>query len=134
MNYWLVKSEPDAYSFDDLIKDKKTDWTGVRNYTARINLRNMKKGDAVLYYHSVSEKAVVGMAEVSKGHYQDPTDDTGTWVCVEIKPVSKFAKPVSLEQIKAEPKLKDMLLVRQGRLSVSPVTKAEFDLIVKMGK
>lgn len=134
MNYWMVKSEPDAYSFDDLVKDKKTDWTGVRNYTARINLRNMKKGDQVLYYHSVSEKSVVGLAEVSKEQYPDPTDATGTWVCVEIKPVGKFAKPVSLEQIKAEPNLKDMLLVRQGRLSVLPVTKQEFDQILKMGK
>jgi predicted RNA-binding protein with PUA-like domain len=132
MKYWLVKSEPDAYSFDALLKDKKTDWTGVRNYTARIHLRDMKKGDPVLFYHSVSEKAVVGLAEVSKEHYQDPTDDTATWVCVDIKPVKKFKAPVTLEQIKAQPKLKDMWLIRQGRLSVMPLTKVEFDTIVKL--
>jgi predicted RNA-binding protein with PUA-like domain len=130
----MVKQEPEAYSFDDLVKDKKTDWTGVRNFQARNNLKAMKKGDQVLFYHSVSEKAVVGLTEVSKEFYPDPTDDEGKWICVEIKAVEKFKNPVSLEKIKAEPKLQDIYLVRQARLSVMPLKKAEFDLIVKMAK
>lgn len=132
MNYWLVKSEPDVYSYDDLVKEGKTDWTGVRNFMARNNLKAMKKGDKVLYYHSVTEKAVVGLTEVSKENFPDPTDEK--WIAVEIKPVKKLKKPVTLEQIKAEPKLANIYLVRQGRLSVSPLAREEFDLIVEMAK
>lgn len=132
MNYWLVKSEPDVYSYDDLVKDGKTDWTGVRNFQARNNLRDMKKGDKVLYYHSVTEKAVVGLTEVSKESYPDPTDEK--WLAVELEPVKKFKKPATLEDIKAEPKLANIYLIRQGRLSVTPLEKEEFDTIVKLTK
>jgi predicted RNA-binding protein with PUA-like domain len=132
MNFWLVKSEPDAYSYDDLVKDGKTDWTGVRNFMARNNLKAMKKGDKVLYYHSVTEKAVVGLSKVSKEHFSDPTDEQ--WAAVELEPVKKFKKPVTLAEIKAQPDLANMYLVRQGRLSVTPLTKNEFDLIVDMAK
>lgn len=132
MKYWLVKQEPEAYSFDDLIKDGKTDWTGVRNFQARNNLRDMKKGDEVLFYHSVSEKAVVGMAKVSKENYPDPTDEK--WIAVEVKPVKKFKKPVTLAEIKAEKGLQNIALVRQARLSVIPLTEGEFDTILKMAK
>jgi four helix bundle protein len=132
MNYWLVKSEPDAYSYDDLVKDGKTDWTGVRNFMARNNLKAMKKGDKVLYYHSVTEKAVVGLTKVSKEYFPDPTDEQ--WAAVELEPVKKFKTPVTLAEIKAEPDLANMYLVRQGRLSVTPLTKEEFDLITAMGK
>lgn len=132
MKYWLVKQEPEAYSFDDLIKDGKTDWTGVRNFQARNNLRDMKKGDKVLFYHSVSEKAVVGSAEVSKENYPDPTDEK--WIAVEIKPVEKLKKPVTLPEIKAEKSLENIALVRQARLSVIPLTASEFETILKMAK
>jgi predicted RNA-binding protein with PUA-like domain len=132
MNFWLVKSEPDAYSYDELVKDGKTDWTGVRNFMARNNLKAMKKGDKVLYYHSVTEKAVVGLSKVSKEFFPDPTDEQ--WVAVELEPVKKFKKPVTLAEIKAQPDLANMYLVRQGRLSVTPLTKNEFDLIVDMAK
>jgi predicted RNA-binding protein with PUA-like domain len=132
MNFWLVKSEPDAYSYDELVKDGKTDWTGVRNFMARNNLKAMKKGDKVLYYHSVTEKAVVGLSKVSKEFFPDPTDEQ--WVAVELEPVKKFKKPVTLAEIKAQPDLAGMYLVRQGRLSVTPLTKNEFDLIVDMAK
>jgi predicted RNA-binding protein with PUA-like domain len=132
MNYWLVKQEPESYSFDDLIKEGKTDWTGVRNYQARNNLKAMKKGDKVLFYHSVSEKSVVGLAEVSREEFPDPTDEK--WVAVEIKPLEKFAKPVTLEQIKAEKSLENIALIRQSRLSVMPLTKEEFETILKIGK
>lgn len=130
MNYWLVKQEPEAYSFDDLIKDGKTDWTGVRNFQARNNLRAMKIGDQVLFYHSVSEKSVVGLAEVSREEFPDPLDEK--WIAVEIKPIKKFAKPVTLEQIKAEKGLQNIALIKQSRLSVMPLTEDEFDLILKL--
>lgn len=132
MNYWLVKQEPEAYSFDDLIKDGKTDWTGVRNFQARNNLKAMKTGDKVLFYHSVSEKSVIGLAEVSREEFTDPTDEK--WIAVEIKPVEKFAKPVSLEQIKAEKTLENIALIKQSRLSVMPLTKKEYDTILKLTK
>jgi predicted RNA-binding protein with PUA-like domain len=128
--YWLVKQEPEAYSFDDLIKDGKTDWTGVRNFQARNNLRSMRAGDKVLFYHSVSEKAVVGAARVSREEFADPTDEK--WIAVEIEPVEKFAKPVTLEQIKAEKSLENIALIKQSRLSVMPLTKEEFETILKM--
>lgn len=130
MNYWLVKQEPEAYSFDDLVKDGKTDWTGVRNYQARNNLRAMRKGDKVLFYHSVSEKSVVGLAEVSREEFPDPTDEK--WIAVEIKSVRKFAKTVTLEQIKAQKSLENIPLIRHSRLSVMPLTKKEFETILKI--
>ena len=132
MNYWLVKQEPEAYSFEDLLKDGKTDWTGVRNYQARNNLRAMKTGDQVLFYHSGAEKSVVGVAEVSREDFPDPTDEN--WTAVEIKPIEKFAKPVSLAQIKAEESLGNIALLKQSRLSVVPLTKAEFETICELGK
>lgn len=132
MKFWLVKQEPEAYSFDDLVKDGATDWTGVRNFTARNNLREMKKGDKVLFYHSVTEKSVVGVTEVSKEQFPDPTDEK--WTAVEIKPLKKFKNPVTLESIRGEKKLENIYLVRQARLSVMPLTKEEFDTIVGMSK
>lgn len=132
MNYWLVKQEPEAYSFDDLLKDGKTDWTGVRNFQARNNLRAMKKGDKVLFYHSVSEKNVVGLAEVSREEFTDPSDEK--WIAVEIKPVQKLTKSVSLDQIKAETGLQNIALIKQSRLSVMPLTEGEFDLILKLSE
>jgi predicted RNA-binding protein with PUA-like domain len=130
MNFWLVKQEPEAYSFDDLTNDGQTDWTGVRNFQARNNLRSMKLGDRVLFYHSGKEKAVVGLAEVSREEFPDPTDEK--WVAVEIKPVEKLAKTFSLEQIKVEPDLQNIALIKQSRLSVVPLTKAEFERILKL--
>ena len=134
MKYWLVKQEPEKYSFDDLIKDKTTIWDGVRNYQARNNLREMKKGDSVLFYHSVSEKSVIGVAEVTKEAFDDPTDDTGKWSVVKIKAIKKFEHPVTLEQIKDEKKLQEIALIKQSRLSVMPVTKAEFKHIANLGE
>ena len=132
MNYWLVKQEPEAYSFDDLLKDGKTDWTGVRNFQARNNLRAMKMGDKVLFYHSVSEKAVVGLVEVSREEFTDPLDEK--WIAVEIKPVEKLAKPVTLGTIKAEKSLENIPLIKHSRLSVMPLTKDEFETILKLSK
>lgn len=134
MNYWLVKSEPDAYSYDDLVRDKQTFWDGVRNYAARNHMKNMKKGDLVLYYHSVSDKSVVGIAKVVKEYYQDPTTDDDRWVAVDLKPEKKLKKPVTLNQIKAEKMLEDMPLVRIGRLSVMPVKPEEYDKILEMSE
>jgi predicted RNA-binding protein with PUA-like domain len=130
MNYWLVKQEPESYSFDDLIKDGATDWTGVRNYQARGYLRAMRAGDRVFYYHTGKEKSVVGTAEVSREEFPDPTDEK--WIAVEIKAVEKFAKPVSLEQIKSEKLLENIALIKQSRLSVLPLTRSEFETILKM--
>lgn len=133
MNYWLVKSEPSAYSWDDLVKDGGTRWDGVRNYQARNNLRNMKKGDLVLYYHSGALPEVVGTAKVVKGSYQDPTTDDERWVAVDLEPVKPLKRPVALGDIKNEKRLKDISLIKQGRLSVMPVTKEEYDVILGMG-
>jgi predicted RNA-binding protein with PUA-like domain len=132
MNNWLVKQEPEAYSFDDLIKDGATDWNGVRNFQARNNLRGMRTGDKVLFYHSVSEKAVVGIAEVSREEFPDPTD--AKWISVEIKPLEKFEKPVTLEQIKTEKSLENIALIKQSRLSVMPLSKKEFETILSLTK
>lgn len=132
MNYWLVKQEPEKYSFDDLLKDKKTVWDGVRNYQARNNLRGMKKGDQVLFYHSVTDKAVVGLAQVSKENFPDPNDEK--WLAVELKPVEKFSNPITLEQIKNEKSLENIALIKQSRLSVMPLTKKEFEKILKLSK
>ena len=129
MKFWLVKQEPEKYSFDDLVKDKKTVWDGVRNYQARNNLREMKTGDQVLFYHSVSEKSVVGVAEVTNEAFPDPADDTGKWSVVEIKAVRKLKNPVTLEMIKADKSLENIRLIKQSRLSVMPLTKKEFDKI-----
>ncbi len=132
MNYWLVKQEPEAYSFDDLVTDGRTDWTGVRNFQARNNLQEMKKGDKVLFYHSVSEKAVVGVAKVSKTAFPDPTDEK--WIAVEIEPVKKFKKPVSLAEIKANKALDQLPLIKQSRLSVMPLSADAFEEILSMSK
>ena len=130
MNFWLVKQEPETYSFDDFMKDGKTDWTGVRNYQARNNLREMKAGDKVLFYHSGAEKSVVGIAEVSREEFADPTDEK--WIAVEIKPVRKLVKPITLGRIKTKKSLENIALVKQSRLSVLPLTKSEFETILKM--
>ena len=134
MNYWLVKSEPFKYSWDDLVKDGSTYWDGVRNYQARNNLKAMKKGDLVLYYHSNEGKEVVGVAKVTKEFYQDPTTDDDRWVVVDVEPVEKLNTPVTLADIKQEMRLKDIPLITQSRLSVMPVTKKHFDTILQMGK
>lgn len=130
MNYWLVKSEPSAYSWDQLVKEKEGMWDGVRNYAARNNLMAMKKGDLLLFYHSNEGKEIVGLAKVSKEHYPDPTAKEGDWVVVNVVPVEKFPKTVTLAQIKADDRLKEMALVKLSRLSVSPVRPEEFDVIV----
>jgi predicted RNA-binding protein with PUA-like domain len=133
MQYWLVKSEPFKYSWDQFEKDKQTFWDGVRNYQARNNLREMKKGDLVLWYHSNEGKEVVGIAKVAKTAYQDPTTEDPNWVVVDLKPFKKLKKPVTLEQIKAHPLLQEIGLVRQGRLSVMGLSAAEFDIILELG-
>ena len=136
MKHWLVKTEPESYSFAQFQKDKTTAWTGVRNYTARINLRAMARGDEVFVYHSVSDKAVVGVATVTKTAYPDPTvepDEKGDWVCVGLKAGKAFPAPVTLETIKAHPTLKATLLVRQGRLSVVPLTEADAAELRRLG-
>ncbi|QIL38317.1 EVE domain-containing protein [Pedobacter sp. HDW13] len=133
MNHWLVKSEPFKYSWEKFNEDGRTFWDGVRNYQARNNLKAMQEGDLVLFYHSNEGKNVVGIAKVVKEFYQDPTTDDTNWVVVDLSPVESLKKPVSLEQIKAEPSLVDISLVRQGRLSVMPLKAAEFDKILEMG-
>jgi predicted RNA-binding protein with PUA-like domain len=130
--YWLVKSEPSVYSFDTLVKDKQTAWTGVRNYAARLHLNAMKKGDEVLYYHSNEGTDIVGIAKVVKESYPDPTTDDDRWVAVDIKAHKKLKKPVSLTDIKADKRLAGMALVRIGRLSVQPVTEKEWKIIMEM--
>ena len=133
MNHWLVKSEPFKYSWQKFNEDGRTFWDGVRNYQARNNLKAMKEGDLVLFYHSNEGKNVVGIAKVVKEFYQDPTSDDANWVVVDLSPVETLKNPVSLEQIKAEPSLVDISLVRQGRLSVMPLKAEEFDKILEMG-
>jgi predicted RNA-binding protein with PUA-like domain len=132
MNYWLIKSEPSEYSWDDLVKDGKSVWTGIRNYRARNNLKLMKKGDLALFYHSNEGKEIVGIAKVVAESYQDPTTKEEAWVVVDFAPVKKLNKPVTLETAKSTSGLKDMELVKLSRLSTSAVTKDEFDLILKM--
>ena len=134
MNYWLAKSEPFKYSWDDFLKDGSTYWDGVRNFQARNNLKAMKVKDKVFFYHSNEGLQVVGVAEVIKEHYQDPTTDDQRWVVVDLKPVDTLKNPVTLAQIKQESSLKEISLVRQGRLSVMALKKKEFDKIVKMSK
>ena len=132
MQHWLVKSEPETYSWSQLVKDRKTAWTGVRNYQARIHLRAMKSGDTVLFYHSGETKDIVGLAKVVKPAYTDPTATEGDWVCVDLAPVKPLAWPVTLATIKADKSLKDMVLVNNSRLSVQPVTEAGFKQILKL--
>ena len=134
MQYWLVKQEPEAYSWDAFVRDGGSAWTGVRNFQARNNLRAMKKNDLVLYYHSVSDKQIVGLARVVKEAYPDPTAKEGDWSCVDLAPKKPLTVPVSLETIKADKALSEMLLVRQGRLSVQPVVKEQFERILKLAR
>lgn len=132
--HWMVKSEPASYSWEQFVKDGGTAWTGVRNYQARINLRAMRKGDSVFFYHSVSEKAVVGIARVTKTAYPDATAEEGEWVCVDLVPVKPLPRPVTLEEMKGNPRLKELPLLRHTRLSVLPVRASEFDEILKLGQ
>lgn len=132
MRHWLIKSEPSKYSWDQLIKDKQTFWDGVRNYAARNNLKAMKKGDEVFFYHSNEGMEIVGIVKVVKEFYQDPTTDDPNWVVVDFKPIRKLKQPVTLAQIKAEKQLSKMELVRLSRLSVSAVTDKEWDIILQM--
>lgn len=133
MNYWLIKTEPNAYSWADLVKDKETYWDGVRNYQARNNMKAMEVGDLCLYYHSVNEKSVIGVAKVVKAHYQDPTTDDNRWVAVDVVPETELTTPVTLAMVKNEPDLSDMVLVKNSRLSVQPVKREEFDKVIAMG-
>lgn len=133
MNYFLVKSEPFKYSWQQFNEDGETFWDGVRNYQARNNLKAMKKGDMVLYYHSNEGKEVVGIAKVIKEYYQDPTTDDERWVAVDLAPLESLKQPVTLAQIKADPFLSEMALVKQGRLSVMPLKKEEFDRVIELG-
>ncbi|MEJ0089925.1 MAG: EVE domain-containing protein [Limisphaerales bacterium] len=132
MNYWLVKSEPEAYAWETFVQDGKTAWTGVRNFAARLNLRAMKSGDRVFFYHSGEEKSVVGLASVKKEFYPDPTAKEGDWSCVDLTAEKALAKPVTLAQIKADKVLKEMVMARQSRLSVSPVTKEQSERLLKL--
>ena len=127
MNYWLLKTEPDSYSWDDLVKDKKTVWDGVRNFQARSNMKKMEKGDTVLIYHTGGEKAIVGEAQVTRSAFPDPKEPD--WVVVELSPGKPLKKPVSLAQIKSDKRLSDMVLVRASRLSVQPVKPSEYEII-----
>jgi len=131
MAHWLIKSEPFKYSWDQFVKDGKTFWDGVRNYAARNNLKAMKKGDELFFYHSNEGLEIVGIAQVVKEAYQDPTTDEEAWVVVDIKPVKKLKKPVGMQQIKADPRLKDMALLRLSRLSVQPVTDEEWAIVLE---
>jgi predicted RNA-binding protein with PUA-like domain len=133
-HFWLVKQEASSYSWSDFIAEGQTGWTGVRNYTARNNLRKMRRGDEVLFYHSGEEKAVVGIAEVTRPAYPDPSATEGDWSAVDLAPSKSLRRPVTLRQIKSHPRLRQIQLVRQSRLSVMPMAAAEFRAIVLMGK
>lgn len=133
-NCWMVKQEPEVYSWTDFVNDGRTDWTGVRNYQARNNLREMKAGDRVLFYHSGKDKAVVGIAEVVKAAYPDPSADDPQWLAVDLKPIKPFDTPVQLAAIRYDKRLSLLPLIRQSQLSVMPLTKDEFEAIVAMGK
>ena len=132
MKYWLLKSEPDAWSWDNQVKEGASMWDGVRNYQARNNLKEMKKNDLCFFYHSVTERSIIGIVKVVKEYYSDPTDKTGRFVVVDVKATKKLQNPVSLDQIKQNNKLKDIALVKQSRLSVMPLKKNEWDIIIKM--
>lgn len=133
MQYWLMKSEPDVFSYDDLVAKGQEHWDGVRNYTARNNMKAMEVGDKALFYHSNIDKAVVGIMKIVKTAYPDPTADDNKWVCVDVAPHKKLKSPVSLAQIKANPNLQKIKMIKQSRLSVIDITKVEFEEIVKMG-
>ncbi len=132
MKYWLLKSEPDAWSWDNQVKEGASMWDGVRNYQARNNLKEMKKNDLCFFYHSVTERSIVGIVKVVKEYYPDPTDNSDRFVVVDVKAIKKLKNPVSLDQIKENNKLKDIALVKQSRLSVMPLKKTEWDIIIKM--
>ena len=132
MKYWLLKSEPDAWSWDNQVKEGASMWDGVRNYQARNNLKEMKKNYLCFFYHSVTERSIVGIVKVVKEYYLDPTDKTDRFVVVDVKAIKKLQNPVSLDQIKENNKLKDIALVKQSRLSVMPLKKTEWDIIIKM--
>ena len=132
INYWLLKSEPDAWSWDNQVKEGASMWDGVRNYQARNNLKKMKKNDLCFFYHSVTEKCIVGIVKIVKEYYPDPTDKTGRFVVVDVKSIKKLKNSVSLDQIKENSKLQDIALVKQSRLSVMPLKKTEWDTIIKM--
>ena len=132
MKYWLLKSEPDAWSWDNQVKEGASMWDGVRNYQARNNLKEMKKNDLCFFYHSVTERSIVGIVKVVKEYYPDPTDKTDRFVVVDVKATKKLKNPVSLDQIKENSKLQDIALVKQSRLSVMPLKKTEWDIIIKM--
>jgi len=133
-NYWLVKQEPEAYSWSDFLKDGRTAWTGVRNFQARNNLRAMKTGERVAFYHSVTDKQVVGIARVAKEAYPDPTATEGDWSCVDLVPLKAMAKPVSLESIKQDKVLSQIALVRQSRLSVTRLSEKEYQRLLQLGE
>jgi predicted RNA-binding protein with PUA-like domain len=134
MNYWLVKSEPFKYSWDDFVKEGKSVWDGVRNYQARNNMKEMKKGDWVFFYHSNEGMEVIGLAEVKKEFFQDPTTEDPRWVVVEIVPIKKFNKTVTLKMMKSDDRLYNLALIKQSRLSVTPVGKQEFDIILSLAE
>ena len=134
MNYWLIKSEPNTYSWDDFVNLGRDHWDGVRNYQARKNMKAMKVGDQALFYHSVNEKSVVGIAEVVREHYPDPTTDDERWCVVDFVPVRPLKRKVTLDEIKADDRFSEMVLVKNTRLSVQPVKAAEFDLIIGMSE
>ena len=134
MAYWLMKTEPGTWSWDDQVRDGTAEWDGVRNHQAALNLKAMKKGDRAFFYHSVNEKRIVGLVEIVKEAYPDPSDPAGRFVMVDVKALRPFKEPVTLADIKAEPRLADLALVRQSRLSVMPIGKEEWKLICAMGK
>jgi len=134
MNYWLIKSEPDVFSYDDLITKGQEHWDGVRNYTARNNMKAMKTGDKAFFYHSNIGKEIIGIVKIVKEAYQDPTTEDERWVCVDVAPLKKLKNPVSLAAIKANPNLSEMKIIRQSRLSVIDITKEEFEEILNMSK
>jgi len=133
-SFWIVKQEPSQYSWKQFEKDRETYWDGVRNYQARNNLKNMKRGDNLLFYHSVVGKEIVGIAEVTREAYPDPTTDDERWVVVDLKPIKPFKVPVTLEEIKSHKELSEIALIKQARLSVMPITKKEFQILLKLGK
>ncbi|MCE7993827.1 MAG: EVE domain-containing protein [Roseivirga sp.] len=132
MNYWLIKSEPNTYSWDDFVKLGRDHWDGVRNYAARKHMKNMKVGDLALFYHSVNEKSIVGVAECVREYYQDPTTDDDRWVVVDLVPKEKLKRPVTLAEVKADERLAEMILIKIARLSVQPVKKEEYDIIMEL--
>lgn len=134
MNYWLVKSEPETYSWEGFVQDGRTAWTGVRNFAARNHLRAMRAGDLVFFYHSGEAKSVVGLARVVQGFYPDPTADDGDWSCADLQPVKALVKSVTLAAIKADQALKEMVLAKQSRLSVSPVTREQFQRLLRLAE